>query len=66
MVDDSDDRGARSVWSFTHLYPKLCRGSVYLYAVLSNPLNIGTIKLRIIILLAVDYVFAQMGGCSNV
>ena len=35
VVDDSNDRGARSVWSSSHLYSEFSRGSVYLYAVLN-------------------------------
>ncbi len=36
VVDDSDDRCARSVWSSPHLYSELSRGSFYIYAVLAK------------------------------
>jgi len=38
VVDDSDDRCARSVWSSSDFYSEFSRGSVYLYAVLIIPL----------------------------
>lgn len=35
VVDDSDDRCARSVWPSSHLYSEFSRSAFYLYAVLN-------------------------------
>ena len=36
VVDDSDDRGAHSVWPSSHLYSRLCCCSFHLHPVLNR------------------------------